>query len=78
MAFELEPGLDPQAPMPDLEKQLGTEAEALEGAAERMAAVPISDDAFKQLEPGLVPDDLHEWYANFAAAGPVPATPADD
>jgi tetratricopeptide (TPR) repeat protein len=37
MAFELEPGLDPQAPMPDLELQLDAEAEIVE-------AVAIDDD----------------------------------
>ncbi|MHC5056542.1 MAG: hypothetical protein ACYTKD_17745 [Planctomycetota bacterium] len=95
IAFELEPGLDPQAPMPDLEEQLDAEAEIVEAVAieddedivegeiveaiaERMDAVPISDDDFERMKPDLVPDALHEWFATYATAGPVPAAPVED
>jgi len=54
------------------------EGEILEAIPERMDAVPLSDDEFKAMEPNIVPDDLHEWYATYAAAGPVPTAPVDD
>ncbi len=62
IAFELEPGLDPQAPMPDLEEQLDAEAEIVE-------AVAIDDDE------DVVEGEIVEAIAERMDA--VPITDAD-